>query len=241
VLNALRNKKHVFVEKPLCLTEEELNSIADAYKDSGSLLMVGFNRRFAPLVQKAKSIFSTNQAPVSINYRINAGILPKDHWTQDPNVGGGRILGEFCHFIDLCAFIAGSHVTTVSAVAARTVQNLNDTVSVNLAFENGSIASISYFSNGGKELEKEYLEIFAGGQTVIIHDFKTMDVYGKGHKTENPGKQDKGHKAEMTAFINAIENGKVSPISFEELYNSTLATIKVQESVMQQGRQLFVK
>jgi predicted dehydrogenase len=202
--------------------------------------MVGFNRRFAPLVQKAKTIFS-GQTPVSINYRINAGILPKDHWTQDPNVGGGRILGELCHFIDLCAFIAGSPVESVSAFAIRTAQHLNDTVSVSLAFGNGSIASISYFSNGSKELEKEHLEVFGSGQTVIIHDFKNMDIYGKIHKTESLSKQDKGHKAEMIAFIDAIENGKASPISFEEICNSTLATIRVQESVMQQGRQLSVK
>jgi polar amino acid transport system substrate-binding protein len=168
-------------------------------------------------------------------------MLPKDHWTQDPSIGGGRILGELCHFIDLCAFITGSAIERVSAVAVRTAQSLNDTVSVSLAFENGSIASISYFSNGSKELEKEYLEIFGSGQTMIIHDFKSMDLYGKGHKTENLGKQDKGHRAEMTAFVSAIENGKTSPISFEEIYNSTLATIRVQESVMQQGRQLPVK
>jgi polar amino acid transport system substrate-binding protein len=240
VLASLMNKKHVFVEKPLCLTEEELNSITQAYKSSGALLMVGFNRRFAPLIQKAKNIFN-GQTPVSINYRINAGMLPKDHWTQDPNVGGGRILGELCHFIDLCAFIAASPVESVSAVAVRMAQDLNDTVSVNLMFENGSIASVSYFSNGGKELEKEYLEIFGAGQTVIIHDFKSMDIYGKSHKAENLNKQDKGHKAEMTAFVNAIEKGKISPVSFEEIYNSTLATIRVQESVMQQGRQLPVK
>jgi polar amino acid transport system substrate-binding protein len=240
VLSALRNKKHVFVEKPLCLTEEELNNISEAYKGSDSILMVGFNRRFAPLIQKAKNVF-TGQTPLSINYRINAGMLPKDHWTQDSNIGGGRILGELCHFIDLCAFIAGSTIESVSAIATRTAQNLNDTVSVSLAFGNGSIASISYFSNGSKELEKEYLEIFGSGQTVIIHDFKSMDVYGKGHKTENLSKQDKGHKAEMTAFVSAVENGKASPIAFGEIYNSTLATIRVQESVMQQGRQLLVK
>lgn len=240
VLNALKNKKNVFVEKPLCLNEKELNEIISAYQNSGVIAMVGFNRRFAPLIQKAKSFFESNKSPISINYRINAGTVAKDHWTQDPNIGGGRILGEFCHFIDLAVYLTGSKVKTVSATALNNPDHLNDTISVTLGFENGSIASISYFSNGNKELDKEYLEIFSGGQVVVIYDFKEMNLLGKSSKQEKIPKQDKGHKAELAAFINAIEKGTSAPIPFEEICHVTLVTFKTLESVMLGGKQIIL-
>lgn len=227
VIKALQANKNVFVEKPLCLTSEELEEIKKIESKSDGRVMVGFNRRFAPYIQELKKSLN-NDLPKAINYRINAGKLPTDHWTQDPKIGGGRIIGEACHFIDLCAFIAESKITKVTANGLQDGNNLLDTVSISLGFENGSVASISYFSNGNKQLSKEYLEVFCGEQTVVIDDYKTMEIIGKGKKS---GGQDKGHATEVKLFIEAILSGKELPISFEECYHSTRATFEVLEQI----------
>jgi len=238
VLTALANKKNVFVEKPLCLNEAELEEIREAYQKNPSVLLVGFNRRFSPFAQKARDHFKKINIPVAINYRINAGAAPPDHWIHDKEKGGGRIVGEVCHFIDLAAFLADSKIRTVSANAISGNPELHDTLSINLGFENGSIASISYFSNGNKALEKERIEISGAGQSVVISDFKEMTVYGNSVKNHSLAKQDKGHKNEISLFIAAIENGKESPIAFEQIDNSMLATFKAAESVALNGKQI---
>jgi polar amino acid transport system substrate-binding protein len=230
VIKALQANKNVFVEKPLSLTKEELEAIKVAESKSDAQVMVGFNRRFAPQVVALKTELNEN-LPKAINYRINAGKLPADHWTQDPKIGGGRIIGEACHFIDLCAFIADSPIIKVEANALRAASNLLDTVSVSLAFENGSVANISYFSNGSKALNKEYLEVFCGGKSIVLDDYKTMDIFGSGKKTIKNGSQDKGHATEVAEFLSAIKEGKQLPISFAECYNSTEATFKVLEKI----------
>ncbi|NCP44870.1 MAG: Gfo/Idh/MocA family oxidoreductase, partial [Flavobacteriales bacterium] len=140
VVKALQANKNVFVEKPLCLTKEELEEIKEAESKSTAQLMVGFNRRFAPQIIALKKEMNNN-LPKAINYRINAGKLPASHWTQDPEIGGGRIIGEACHFIDLCSFIAGSPISKVEANGLKDANNLIDTVSISLGFENGSVAS----------------------------------------------------------------------------------------------------
>jgi polar amino acid transport system substrate-binding protein len=239
VINAIKNKKHVFVEKPLCLIEDELNEIRDLQKDTNTFVMVGFNRRFAPHIQKVKVMLHQNQ-PVAINYRINSGTIAPDHWVHNKNIGGGRIIGEVCHFIDLVSFISGSKITSISANDMVSVNNLRDTLIINLKMENGSIATISYFSNGSKELAKEYLEIFTNGQSIVINDFKTMTIYGKSTKTINLSNQDKGHKEEVSVFLDAIKKGKLCPISFDETYNTMLATFKVEESIAKNGAQLIL-
>ena len=239
VIDAIQNKKHVFVEKPLCLNEEELNQIQQLQKTTTTFVMVGFNRRFAPHIQKAKSLINSNQS-VAINYRINAGMLPPDHWIHNKDIGGGRIVGEACHFIDLVAFIAGSKIKSVSANEMNAANNLRDTLSINLQFENGSIATISYFSNGSKELNKEYLEIFTNGQSIIINDFKEMHIHGKTTKKFNLNTQDKGHKEEVKVFLEAIKKGQVCPIPFDETYNAMLVTFKVQESISKNGAQIIL-
>lgn len=239
VMDAIQNKKHVFVEKPLCLNEEELEQIKDLQKTSNTFVMVGFNRRFAPLIQKVKALINANQ-PVAINYRINAGILPPDHWIHNKQIGGGRIIGEACHFIDLAAFIAGSKIKSVSANEMASANNLRDTLTIHLQFENGSIATISYFSNGSKELNKEYLEIFTNGQSILINDFKELSVYGKTAKKNNLSSQDKGHKEEVKLFLEAIKKGRTCPIPFDETYNSMLATFKVEESISKNGAQIIL-
>ncbi|MBK7852330.1 MAG: bi-domain-containing oxidoreductase [Bacteroidetes bacterium] len=239
VLKALSQKKNVFVEKPLCLREEELEGIRKAYADSGSLLMVGFNRRFAPFVTKIREQFREG-VPVAINYRINAGIVPADHWIHDPAIGGGRIIGEVCHFIDLCMFIARSPITTLSARWMEDAAGLHDTVTIGLSFANGSTANISYFSNGNKLVSKEYLEVFGSGMVAILDDFKTLSLAGKS-MSKSSGNQDKGHQAEVAAFLAAVQNGKESPISADDLFMSTLATFKVLESAAQNGKEITIQ
>jgi predicted dehydrogenase/threonine dehydrogenase-like Zn-dependent dehydrogenase len=240
VLEAIKNKKHVFVEKPLCLHAEELEQIKKQQEESKSLLVVGFNRRFAPHIQKVHSLFKNIDQPVAITYRVNAGTLPKDHWIHDQAIGGGRIIGEVCHFIDLVTYLANSKVKSLSANSLQGSANTNDTLVINLAFENGSIANISYFSNGNKELNKEYLEIFSSGQVAVINDFKDLSLYGKSIKNSSLSSQDKGHKQEVKAFLDAIREGKTSPIPFSEIYHSMLCAFKVEESIKSGGAQISI-
>lgn len=226
VIKALEAGKNIFVEKPLAMDQEELEIINSKLKIINSRLMVGYNRRFAPLIVKLKSELSS-VLPKAISYRINAGTIPKEHWVQDKAIGGGRIIGEVCHFIDLCMFIAGSPIISVSAEEMETADNLMDTLTVSLKFANGSIANISYFSNGDKSLAKEYLEVFCGGQVMIVEDFKELKILGSKSHTIKMKKQDKGHAAEIEAFIKSIKDGLPSPITFNELYMSSIATFKV--------------
>lgn len=238
VLSSIQNNKNVFVEKPLCMNEDELNLIKQEYEKNNCHVMVGFNRRFAPFIQQIKKTF-TEGSPVAINYRINAGTITADHWVHDPKLGGGRIIGEACHFIDLCMFIAGSPIKHISAVAVNDTQKLNDTVAITLGFENGSIANISYFSNGNKLVNKEYLEVFGSGIVAVVDDFKDMTILGKTEK-KITGSQDKGHNAEVKAFVDAIKNGKPTPIPFYQLYTSTLATFKALQSIATNGERIML-
>ena len=240
VLKALKAGKNVFVEKPLCMNESELQEIVKVYNSINStnsknpitpILMVGFNRRFSPLISKLKNTFTPSSAPYAITYRINAGFIPKEHWTQDKEIGGGRIIGEVCHFIDLAMFLADAKIISISANVMDDASNLMDTLTINLKFENGSIAAISYFSNGPKSLSKEYLEIFCSGTTAIIDDFRELRIYGEKVKRKKLLTQDKGHKNEVELFLKAIKQGKPAPIPFEEIYLSTLATFRIIESI----------
>ncbi len=239
VKKGIENGKNVFVEKPLCLNEEELNIIKkDVAKHNGNI-MVGFNRRFAPLLQTIKSKTSSD-SPISIHYRINAGALAANHWTQNPKIGGGRIIGEVCHFIDLCAYIAGSRIKYVSGFSMLTAGHTEDTVTINLIMENGSIANICYYANGSKELAKERIEVYNGGSTYILDDFKSLNMFGKNNnKVEQ--KQDKGHQQEIFEFINSIKEGITNPIAFDEIYNSMLATFKAITSIRSNGQSIKVE
>ena len=236
VLAGISKGKNIFVEKPLCLTEAELDQIVEAHNRQPARVMVGFNRRFAPLVQQLKKHFTPGM-PVSVNYRINAGVIPADHWVHDLKTGGGRIIGEACHFIDLCMFIAGSPITSVSATALNDASKLNDTVTISLTFENGSVASVNYFSNGNKQVSKEYLEVFGSGIVAQLDDFKTLHVFGKTEKKIS-GTQDKGHQEEIKTFVDCIKSGKPAPIPFEETVMSTRATFKALESIATSGQRI---
>ncbi len=228
---AVEQGKNVFTEKPLCLYPHELEEIAAAWKEHPVRLMVGYNRRFAPLtLQLKKQLNST--LPVSVIYRINAGIVPKEHWIHDPKTGGGRIIGEVCHFIDYCSFIAGSKINAISAYAMKDPSGLSDTITISMKMENGSIASIAYFSNGNKDLPKEYIEVFNGGLVGIIEDFKELRLLGPKGTRKEKGVMDKGHKAEVDAFIRSVNEGTPCPIPFDEIYNTTDYTFKAIESII---------
>ncbi|MGZ4036998.1 MAG: bi-domain-containing oxidoreductase, partial [Bacteroidia bacterium] len=235
VIKSIQRSKHVFVEKPLALSEEELQQVKQQYDEaakSGKVkhVMVGFNRRFAPAVKEIKKLFVAEQ-PKNIVIRVNAGVMPAEHWVNDARVGGGRIVGEGCHFIDLAMYLAGSKITSVSADAMEDAHKLNNSVVVNLRFENGSTASVNYFSNGNKSLAKEFIEVFCGGVVAVIDDFKTLTIYGAGVKKIKFKGQDKGHAGELTEFLKSVSEGQPAPISFEDCYCSSLATLKVLRSI----------
>lgn len=236
VLNALKAGNHVFVEKPLCLKIEQLDEINKIYSDLRSqtsnfpLLMVGYNRRFSPMAKVIKEEFGDGQ--MAMTYRINAGEIPANSWIQDVETGGGRIIGEVCHFIDFLTYMCGSSPISVYGAAMDDPNHLNDTLNVSLAYENGSIGAISYFANGSKGLPKERIEIYGHGCTAVLDDFKKLTIFAGGKKKERKLiSQNKGQKAEVAAFIKAILDGKSSPISMEELYSTSLVTFKILESI----------
>ena len=235
VLKALEQKKHVFVEKPLCLKESELDAIIEAKKQSQTAVMIGFNRRFSPFTKKIKKVIGSG--PMSMIYRINAGSVSKDNWLQDLEIGGGRILGEVCHFIDYLTFLNGSLPTKVSAQVISDSENLNDTVNIMLQFENGSTGVVAYYSNGSKSLAKEYIEVFASGTTAILKDFKELLIYTKGRPSKTKYiNQNKGQKEMINAFLNCIiENGE-APITFSELVSVTRTCFRVLDSIKNGGK-----
>jgi polar amino acid transport system substrate-binding protein len=246
VMESLKAGKHVYVEKPLAMNENELANIQNLYNSSSrqenapaTLLMVGFNRRFSPAVKKIKSIFLAEQ-PKAINIRINAGNLPPEHWVNDPEFGGGRIIGEACHFIDLAMFLAGSSIKSVFAKEMKDPDNLSNTLSITLDFDNGSVAGITYFSNGSKKLPKESIEVFCGGTVAVINDFKSLQIFSSTVKKLKFSGQDKGHAEQLKLFLDAVRNGTPCPVPFTESFMSMLATFKVLES-LRSGRAISLK
>lgn len=224
VLSGLQASKHVFVEKPLCLTMLDLAKIECAYKKSDTclkgeclpILMVGFNRRFAPHIIKIKSLLSMISEPKSFVMTVNAGGIDAGHWTQDAEIGGGRIIGEACHFIDLLRHLAESPITGWQRLTLDSATN--DTTSIQLAFADGSIGTIHYFANGSKSLAKERLEIFAQGGVLQLDNFRKLTAHGwKGFDGMRLWKQEKGQVACVRAFVNAVKYGLPSPIPFDEL------------------------
>ena len=239
VLKSLKANKNVFVEKPLCLLEPELDEIIEAQAEAQKAVMVGFNRRFSPLTVKLKKAIGDN--PMTMIYRINAGAIPKDTWIQDMEIGGGRILGEACHFIDYLTHLNGSLPTKISAAVLPDAQQLNDTLNILIQFENGSTGVIGYYSNGSKSMTKEYIEVFSSGMSAKLHDFKELKIYGKGKsKKDKLINQNKGQKEMVSAFVNGLlEDGK-APIPFEEIVAVTKATFKVRESIKRGGEQVKI-
>jgi predicted dehydrogenase/threonine dehydrogenase-like Zn-dependent dehydrogenase len=239
VLKSLEANKNVFVEKPLCLLETELEAIIAAQSKANKAVMVGFNRRFSPLTTKLKKAVGNN--PMTMIYRINAGAIPGDNWIQDLEIGGGRVLGEVCHFIDYLTYLNGSLPTKVSATALPDANKLNDTLNILIQFENGSSGVVAYYANGSKSMTKEYIEVFSAGMSATLDDFKKLTIFGKGKpKKDKLFNQNKGQKEMVAAFVNGLLSDGKAPIPFEDVVAVTKASFKVLESVKRGGEQVDI-
>ncbi len=233
VVSALRAGKHVFCEKPLCLTYEELQAVCQAYQSAPACsLMVGYNRRFAPMAVRLKQFVERVREPLVLNYRVNAGYVPATHWVQNPHEGGGRIVGEMCHFVDQLMFLSGSQPVRVQATAlADNGRYSGDNIVARLDFADGSLGTLTYVANGSRAFSKERLEVFGGGTSAVLDDFRTLELADSKRRTfRSRFGQDKGHKGEWQEIRKSLEAGEGVPISFEELVASTLAVFAIRES-----------
>jgi len=235
---ALDCGKSVLVEKPLALDRDGLNRVIEAANGRDDcFFQVGFNRRFAPMAERAKFEFADTDAPKVMMLRINAGAIDGDHWVHAADEGGGRILGEVCHFIDLARFLAGAPITSVQAESARTGSAAADDVSISVGFADGSLASILYTALGDSGADKERFEIFSSGRNVVIEDFRQLRISGSGKPVSVKAAQDKGFKKALREFSHCVISGGPAPIAEDELVDSSLATIAVLES-LQNGRKI---
>ena len=236
---ALAAGKFVFSEKPLCINEEQLDGVlaaknAENAKDALSRVMIGFNRRFSPHAKLLKEYFSKRTLPLMMHYRVNAGSIPKDIWLQDPEVGGGRMVGEGCHFIDFMSYVCGAPVEKVQAMCIKTANGAEtpeDSISVNLQFADGSVGTLEYVALGDTTLPKEWCEIHGEGSTATMDNFCKTVCSGKLGKRKLKGKQQKGFREELEATIEAVKNGKAMPIPFEEILNVTKTTFAILKAV----------
>jgi predicted dehydrogenase len=234
---AVRAGKHVFVEKPLALSVAELADIESVCSAAvpALILMVGFNRRFSPQVQKMRSLLSSVQGPKVFLMTVNAGAIPAEHWTQNASVGGGRIVGEACHFIDLLRYLAGAPIRGFQADAIDKTSGVavaDDKASITLHFEDGSIGTILYTANGHKSFPKERLEVFAGGRILQLDNFRKLTGYGwTGFRRMNLWRQDKGQRACTAAFIDAIASGGCAPIPFGEIMEVSRVSVQIADTL----------
>lgn len=243
VMQALKAGKHVFVEKPLAISNEELDKLEElslslTTHHSSPLLMVGFNRRFSPQIQKMKALLDSVKEPKSFLMTMNAGAIPAEHWTQDKAVGGGRIIGEACHFIDLMRFLTGSKIVSVQARRMGDSPGMlvtEDKAAIILGFANGSFGTIHYLANGAARFPKERVEVFAAGRVLQLDNFRKLKGFGwPGFKKMNLWRQDKGQKACIAAFLKAIEQGGLAPIPIEEIFSVARISIETAELLRKQ-------
>jgi predicted dehydrogenase len=233
VCEALAAGKHAFVEKPLAMNTDEIAQVLQAAQARPDRhVMVGFNRRFSPHTEKIKHLLAGRSEPLAMNMTINAGIIPPDVWVHDPVRGGGRIIGEGCHFIDLLSHIAGSEVVQVaSAKMGQGVAVQEDKMSIVLSFADGSVGTVNYFGNGSKSYPKEMLEVFSEGRVLRLDNFRRLDGYGvSGFKKFKTSRQDKGHQAEFAAFVDRVATGGEPLIPLKQLVNITLASFAAMTS-----------
>jgi len=236
VMDALGNGKHVYVEKPLALSVAELSAVARvAASQPGAQLMVGFNRRFSPATEAVRAHFRGAPGPLVVNIRVNAGAIPGDHWIQDPQLGGGRLIGEGCHFVDLAAALVGANplsVYTVGTAKEGVAPLLNDNVVISMTFAGGSVANIVYSADGAKAMHKEYVEVFGGGRSAVIDDFREVRLYAGDSKSSvvKLPAQDKGQKAMLAAWVAGLVSGQPC-VSRETLLACSLATVLAVESL----------
>ncbi len=233
VTKALKAGKNVFVEKPLALNCDQLSAVSKQLMKAGNgLLTVGFNRRFAPLARQLSAFYNDRSEPMHVNYRVNAGYIPLNHWTHDPNVGGGRIIGEACHFVDFITFLVGAAPIRVSAQALPDDGKYReDNASMTFTFPDGSIGVVDYLANGDKSVAKERVEVFCGGKVAVLDDFRGLAMVRDGKRKEERGMQDKGWVNEWKAFGTAIREGGEPPIPYEQLIGVTKATFAAVESL----------
>jgi predicted dehydrogenase/threonine dehydrogenase-like Zn-dependent dehydrogenase len=236
VTASLAKHKPVFVEKPLAITHEQLDEIRDAvdrekHHGFAPFVMVGFNRRFAPMTCEIKRFFANRKEPMMVNVRVNAGYLPPDHWTQQ-KASGGRILGEFCHFVDWTRTVVGAPIEEVSACALPDSTRYNqDNISVRFSFQDGSIANLLYLANGDKSIGKEFMEVFCQGSIARLDDFTALDLAREGKLHRIKAAQDKGHSEEMRLTVEAMRSGNEAPIPLSEIVEITRATFAVVDSI----------
>ncbi|MFC0444255.1 bi-domain-containing oxidoreductase [Pseudidiomarina halophila] len=241
VKKAVEAGKHTFVEKPLAINFDELSEIKTAYEaiETPPLLMVGFNRRFSPQVQRMKLLLEPVKQPKTLILTMNAGAIPADHWTQDMEVGGGRIIGEACHFIDLARFLVGSDIISVQSRRmgdTNTGEITEDKASITLGFADGSLATIHYFANGASSFPKERVEVFAAGRVLQLDNFRKLKGYNwPGFRKMNLWRQDKGQEACAKAFLDAIRNGEPSPIPASELFEVARVTLEAADQLRKQS------
>jgi len=230
-VQALEKGKHVFVEKPLALTHEEIDKIEASQKVAKTMVMVGYNRRFSPHIQKIKNLLDAKPSPKTFIMTMNAGEIPKAHWTQDAEVGGGRIIGEACHYIDLMRFLAGSKIKSFDAVKMGEndfVELTEDKASISLTFEDGSMGSIHYFSNGGKSFPKERIEVFCDNAVLQLDNFRKLRGFGwKGFNKMNLWSQDKGQKNCVDAFMESVREGRENPIPQDEIFEVARVSVDI--------------
>ena len=245
VMQAIKARKSVFVEKPLCLTRQELDDIKNAWEESSRAgesvpVFVGFNRRYAPQILKIREIMKKLDGPFMISFRANVGFTPANRWVQDPEVGGGRIIAECCHFFDLFNFLLQQseppEIQVASAVINGSTTVAKDNVSVTLRYRDGSVATLVYVSLGDKAMDRERLEVFGQGVSIVLEDFKRLTVYrsGKAYETSSLPKQDKGWSSEFFELAKYLKQDKSSKmISFEECVSATDLTLRVDDAVRQ--------
>ncbi|HJW98574.1 MAG TPA: Gfo/Idh/MocA family oxidoreductase, partial [Terriglobales bacterium] len=238
VIAALGAGKHIFCEKPLCLHEGELQEIIFAYEAASEIsrpvFMVGFNRRFAPLTVELKQFVAEVREPLLMSYRVNAGSLASSHWANDPAQGGGRIVGEVCHFVDLMTFLCGSQAVQVFATATPNAYGCSpDNANLHITFANGSTGVITYATNGHKLFPKERLEVFAQGRVAVLDDFCELELVSGANRRKRRSlfRVDKGHNAEWRAMVQSVLNGGPAPIPCSEIVATTRATIRMLDSL----------
>ncbi|PTB82749.1 dehydrogenase [Methylophaga nitratireducenticrescens] len=240
VEKGIKANKHVFVEKPLAVSQDQLEQLQETYSDleKKPLIMVGFNRRFAPQIQKMKSLLNSVNEPKSFIMTMNAGAIPSDHWTQDSEAGGGRIIGEACHFVDLMRFLVGHEIVSIQARRMGDYPGLDiteDKASITLGFADGSFGTIHYFANGSSRFPKERVEVFTAGRVLQLDNFRKLKGFGwPGFSKMNLWKQDKGQRHCVAAFLGAIENGSEAPIPISEIFEVARVTIEAAEQLRKQ-------
>ena len=233
IIQSLQSNKNVFVEKPLAVTEDELHAIIETKAINNLPLMVGFNRRFAPICVEIKKEFANAGEPLVVNIRVNAGFIPKDHWTQIPEIGGGRIIGEMCHFIDLMQYFTNEEPVKVYADCIQTKNEKmksDDNIAIVVKFNSGSIGNLTYVANGDKSLPKESIEIFGAAKAATINDFHKGSIHSN-NKSKTLKFAGKGHREEVQSFLTALNEGKGSPIAFRSICLTTLTTFKIIDSL----------